>query len=844
MIKQEKPEVYLTIHGHFYQPPRENPWLDYIEEQESASPFANWNARIDHECYTPNSVARITDQTGKILDIVNNYSLLSFNFGPTLISWIEEHSPVTYKRILKADKESQKTFSGHGSAIAQVYNHIIMPHANYQDKYTQAFWGIKDFEYRFERKTEGIWLSETAVCYETLEVLIDLGIKYTILSPYQADKAKYTEELGWQDVSRGNIDPARAYRCYPDQKNKKRYIDLFFYDGSISKSVAFEGVLYNGDKLADRIKDGIVKDRNYPQLVHISTDGESYGHHKPFGDMSLAYALKARLLKEDLKLTNYGEYLEKYPPTAEVRIKEHTSWSCAHGTGRWKEDCGCSTGGQPGWNQKWRKPLRKSLDWLNNELSLIYQKEAQRYFENVWDARNNYIDVLINRTSANTNKYFDEYSIRKLSDAEKENALKLLEMQKNAMFMFTSCGWFFTELSGIETVQILKYAARAMQLAASFSQSNLEEEFLDRLSEAKSNIKEFGNGRDIYKKFVKPSVVSRKQIVSHWAISSLFRDAEDFSNLYCYKIHKHDYIRTSKGSSTITIGRIELTSKLTRETSDMIFGLLHFGEENFHCVVRGFAGSVEYNRIKEDLINKFNNAPLTEVIRGLDEHFGKEYKTLKDMFFDEKRKIARELIKDRLEEFSTLYYKIYNDSQSSIKQLHELGLPVPDEFKIAARYTLSRQFNESVRKIEDISNIELFKKPLDILKEAKILDIDVNKTETADLFREKLTENMKEFSNSMEIEKCSKIINIIEAAERLDIKIKTNEAQNIYFSKLNDGLTKMIKGLGKSSSYQKDREFISEVLKLGEKLNFNLDKYYALLSKNLVTANRLEHSKL
>lgn len=834
MQNEQKYKTYLTIHGHFYQPPRENPWLEHIEEQESAAPFHDWNDRINAECYSPNSVARITDYAGKILNIVNNYSLISFNFGPTLLSWVEKNAPSTYQRILEADKISQEVHSGHGNAIAQVYNHIIMPLANARDKITQVHWGIKDFECRFGRKPEGIWLSEAAVCQETLSILIDYGIKYTILSPFQAEKVKYSAVAEWQDVSRGNIDPAKAYRYnltdYPGKS-----IDIFFYDGSISKSVAFEGVLYNGDKLVDRIKDGFVSSRNYDQLIHLATDGESYGHHTPYGDMALAYALKVRLEQEGFILTNYGEYLEKYPPSAEVVVRENSSWSCYHGVGRWKEDCGCSTGAQAGWNQKWRKPLRESLDWLNNELSAVFEKEGKRFFRDAWEARNNYINILLDYSDANINKFMNENAIRKLSTSEVSDALKLLEMQRNAMFMFTSCGWFFSEISGIETVQILKYAARAMQIAYEFGRSDLENEFLSKLSLASSNIKAFGNGKDVFKRFVKPSVVSSKQIVSHWAITSLYYDYDDLTDLYSFCVKKHDYERVKKGSTTLVVGRIEVISKTTKETNDMIFGLLHIGSDDFHCVIRGFGGSVEYQRIKEDLFNKLNNTPLTEVIRGIDEHFGKEYWTLKSLFIDEKKKILKELISDKLEEFSTLYYKIYNDSQSTIAQLLDLGLPVPDELKIAAQYTLSWNFNQCVDKIIDISDLDEFDEAIDISNEAESLKIKINKTHSEAKFKNILNLKMAEFINSMDVNKCIELVNIINVAEQLKLELDIKEVQNMYFSKLNNGLTEQIKNLTKNDSYEKNKDFVSEVLKLGEKLNFNLDKYYSLLSKNLVT---------
>ena len=415
----KKNETFLTIHGHFYQPPRENPWLEAIEVQDSAAPYHDWNERIAKECYSPNSASRIVDNRNRIIDIVNNYQYMSFNFGPTLLSWMEQFAPLTYERIIKADIESVQEHNGHGNAIAQVYNHIIMPLANEQDKQTQVKWGIRDFEYRFGRKPEGMWLAETAADDATLRVLVENGIKFTILSPYQADKFREEGAKEWIDVSWGNIDPARAYRYYIESDPKK-YIDLFFYDGAISRSVAFDNLLVDGNKFNKRLMEGVSDCRNFPQLVHIATDGESYGHHTKFGDMALSFVLKIKAKDSGFTITNYAEFLEKFPPKCEVKIKQPSSWSCSHGVGRWKEDCGCSTGGKPGWNQKWRKPLRDALDYLRDEMIRIFEDNAPRYFDNIWEVRNKYVDVVLNRRENN-----------------------ILRFQRQAMLMYTP-----TELRG------------------------------------------------------------------------------------------------------------------------------------------------------------------------------------------------------------------------------------------------------------------------------------------------------------------------------------------------------------------------------------------------------------
>ncbi|MGN1152993.1 MAG: DUF3536 domain-containing protein, partial [Candidatus Gastranaerophilaceae bacterium] len=686
--EQLNKEVFLTIHGHFYQPPRENPWLEAVELQPSALPCHDWNERVNNECYAPNSVSRIVNSKNEILNIVNNYKNMSFNFGPTLLSWMEVFAPLAYERIIKADIKSVEEHNGHGNAIAQVYNHIIMPLANELDKQTQVKWGIRDFEYRFGRKPEGIWLAETAVDDDTLRVLVENDIKFTILSPFQAKSIRKQGETNWNDVSWGNIDPARSYRYYIKSAPGK-FIDLFFYDGAISKSVAFDELLTDGNKFVRRLKDGVSYDRNYPQLINIATDGESYGHHTKFGDMALAYALSMKAQEAGFKITNYGEYLEKYASNWEVDIKDVSSWSCFHGVGRWCEDCGCSTGGHPGWNQEWRRPLRDAMDYLRDELIPICQKQGKKYFKDFLKARYAYIDVILDRSELSVKKFQDTHFIEGLDDISKVRAMELLEIQRQAMLMYTSCGWFFCEISGIETTQIMKYAARVIQLAKNFTKKDLESTYLEILSKAKSNYPELGNGKDIYEKYVKPSVVTLKQIVCLWAISSLYQETEEDEDVYCYTIHKNSYKRVKKGDSQLVVGHVELRSKITLEHSDMMFALVQFSGGDFHCAIIDY--SEEYENIEKHLTRTFMLSPLTEIIREIDNYFGKTYFTLKDIFIEERRKILQILLQDKLSAFARNYEEMYEDGKSSILHLQALGLDIPEEFKISAQYTLARQ---------------------------------------------------------------------------------------------------------------------------------------------------------
>lgn len=831
MTTEEK-KNYLTIHGHFYQPPRENPWLEAIELQESASPFHDWNARICEECYNPNSASRIVDGKNRIIDIVNNYSMISFNFGPTLMSWLERYAPNTYERIIQADRKSIGIYSGHGNAIAQVYNHMIMPLANDQDKYTQTIWGIKDFEFRFGRKPEGIWLAETAVDDRTLEVLYDCGIKFTILSPYQAArirKINAKNDSAWEDVSWGSIDPARAYR-YFIKNNPEKYIDLFFYDGSISKSVAFDNLLKDGNKFIKRLQDGISPQRSYNQLVNIATDGESYGHHTRFGDMALSYSLKKRAKEAGFTITNYGEYLEKQPPLYEVDIKPVSSWSCFHGVERWKDDCGCSTNAQPGWNQKWRKPLRDALDYLRDELVVLYEDEASKYLNDIWGARNDYIMVIHDRNELTLNKFFKKYQKHELSSDEKTLVLKLLEIQRQAMLMYTSCGWFFADISGIETTQIMKYAARAIELAETFTDKDFENPFLNILEKAQSNIQEIGNGKEIYQKFVKPSVVTTKQIIAQWAISSLYQDFEDETELYSYNINRLDYRKLKNAKSVLAFGRIKVTSKITLETNDMMFVILKFANSDFHCAIKEFSNQSNYNKVKTEILDKYMNASYTEIMRAIDDNFGKEYFSVRNLFQDERKDILKIQLKNKINRSSQTFKSLYDESKTGILQLGKLGVHIP-EYDIMARFSLSKDFNALFNETADIFDEELIHQAVDINNEAKTLNIQLSTKNVNNLFLTELNRNLNKLAKNMEISQAEVIINLLDTAQLIGLKLNLAEAQNIYFNNIYVYLDDIFELIRIKNQDNIHKRLVKSLISIGQKLNINMENYEEKASK-------------
>jgi alpha-amylase/alpha-mannosidase (GH57 family) len=675
---------YICIHSHFYQPPRENPWLETVERQESAYPYHDWNERITAECYGPNCASRILDANGRIREIVNNYSKISFNFGPTLLSWMQEKDPQNYRCILESDRQSRSRFPGHGSALAQAYNHTIMALANPRDKYTQALWGIRDFEHRFGRFPEGMWLPETAVDLETLDILAERGIKFTILAPRQAGRTRKLGGRSWKDVSGGRIDPSRAYLA---KLPSGRKISLFFYDGPISQAVAFEKLLNSGEQFAARLESGFSDTRNWPQLVHIATDGETYGHHHRHGEMALSYALHRIESGGFAKLTNYGEFLEKFPPTHEVQIIENTSWSCTHGVERWRSNCGCNSG-RSGWNQEWRGPLRASLDFLRDEAALLFEHYAGELLRDPWAARNDYINVILDRSPESLWIFFEKHSQRELKPEETVKVLKLLEMQRHAMLMYTSCGWFFDEISGIETVQVLQYAGRVIQLAAVTTEVDLEGEFLKLLASAKSNIPELGNGAKIYDMLVRPALVNLCKVGAHFAISSIFEGSKDAPR-FCYQIKTLDYQRLDSNSLKLALGHIRVTSEITSDCRELVFGVIHMDDQILHAGVRDFTTEEDYLQLVEQARAESARGDFGELLNVLDQRLGGMRYSLKSLFKDEQKRILDLILSQTLQETETNFRQIYQRHGSVLRFLEEMNQPVPGVLRITSEFVLN-----------------------------------------------------------------------------------------------------------------------------------------------------------
>jgi len=785
--------ICICIHGHFYQPPRENAWIDDIEQQESAYPFHDWNERIYHECYRPNSRSRIFNDRGQITGIVNNFERISFNIGPTLMSWLEMKHPNTYKRILKADQVSCRAHHGHGNALAQVYNHMILPLANRRDKVTQVRWGLADFKKRFGREAEGMWLAETAVNDETLEVLAAEGVRFTVLAPHQAEAFRVIDsaekKTHWQDVPHGSIDPRRPYR-YFIKKDPARYVDIFFYDGPISKSVAFDDVLKDAKHWMTRLESAVRSGDTEPQLIHIAADGETFGHHKRWGDQALAYLLFHEAEARGYRIVNYGEFLAENVPAYEVRLKagengEGTSWSCAHGMRRWKQHCGCRGDGPADWRQDWRKPLRESLDRLRDQLAEHYEKSCKRLLKDPWQARDEYIQVVLDRSENQVQDFMDTYASKKMTPQDVSLCLKLLELQRYAMLMYTSCGWFFTELSGIETVQIMQYAARACQLALQTDGPALEADFLDHLADAKSNVPALKDGRGVYEKLVRPRVASIHHMVGYYAIGAIFENyypQADALDLYCFQLYVVHRRKEVFGNLIVHIGRVKVRSRITREESDCVFTAVQIGLYDFRCSMKPFQDSLDYEKLEASIFEGLHGLHLFDFLKKMDDLFGESSFGLKDLLLEDRLKTVSILTQSQIQKVSRFYERIYEENRPIHAIYSNVNLPVPEEFRYAAEHVLSHRLNELIRGwFEQGFSLRKALPIFQLMETAQSYRVHLNTRETALFMADELVRRIREFAVKLDPKLIRDCVNIHKVARQLGLELDCQAGQDDIF---------------------------------------------------------------
>jgi alpha-amylase/alpha-mannosidase (GH57 family) len=772
---------YICIHGHFYQPPRENPWLETVETQDSAAPYHDWNERICAECYATNGAARIQNIKNQITRIVNNYARISFNFGPTLLSWLKENAPRTYRMILDGERRSRKTYGGHSSAMAQVYNHIIMPLASTRDRITQIRWGIADYQLHYGSAPEGMWLAETAADSESLELMAQHGIKFTLMAPHQCRRVRALSEngndgAGWVDTPGASVDTTRPYLVrFPSGAS----IAVFFYNGPASRAIAFEGLLDSGEAFAGRLKAGF-RDNTQPQLVHVATDGESYGHHHKHGEMALAYAL--RLLERDrtVKLINYGQFLEQFPSEYEAQIVEDSSWSCIHGVERWRSNCGCNGG--RGFNQLWRAPLREGLDGLRDAIASLTEQEGNKLIKDVWAARDAYIHVVLDRNDEQVNAFFAEQENHALSEQERVRALELLEMQRHTQLMYTSCGWFFDDITGIETVQIIAYAARVVQLAKEIFgdvAAGIEAAFLERLAQAKSNEPAGANGAQIYKICVDTMELSLEQVAAHYAISSVFSSFAEETDLFCYRVRRVSYDIHTSGRGRLALGRAHVASGITGEQQSFSFAVLHFGDQNITAAVKPYtdADAGQFETFAAQAIDHVQRARFPEVIRLLDREYGSVDYSLTSLFTDEQRRIVELILNSTLWDIENSLTTIYDDHASLLHYLSQAGLPKPPALTLAAGFAINAGLRRALQSDPiDAAQMRSF------LQLAKADQVPLETANLSYIADQRMKRAMVELQMSAgSLETLDRALTLARNLGELPIELNLWQAQNIWY---------------------------------------------------------------
>ncbi len=795
------PKKYVCIHGHFYQPPRENAWLETVEKQDSASPFHDWNERINFECYAPNAAARILNREGYIMKIVNNYERISFNMGPTLLSWMQEADPVTYQAILDADANSCARFGGHGSALAQVYNHIIMPLANERDRLTQIRWGISDFVHRFGRRPEGMWLAETAADIATLEALAAEGIAFTVLAPRQAKAVRKTGSDNWQEVG-GAVDPRRAYRC---NLPSGRYVDLFFYDGNVSQAVAFEGLLNDGKFFAHRIMSTLDSSEAI-QLAHIATDGESYGHHHRKGEMALADCLDHIERQPNIALTVYGAFLESFPPEWEAQIHERSSWSCVHGVERWRSDCGCNSGGRPGWRQNWRAPLRETLDWLRDLLAPIYEREAGKLVADPWALRDAYISLILDRSEENVGRFFADHAPRATETEQRTRLLRLLEMQRHALLMYTSCGWFFDEISGLETDQILQYANRAIHYAQQVGGLNLHEAFVKRLEAAPSNV--YANGAESYRKNVMPARIDLERVAMHFAVASIFEPATQILQVFNYRIESEAFEKLEAGEQCLVFGRVFTESRLTLSRRQFTFAALHLGQQNVVGKINVELSRERYEDMAKAMTTAFQQPDLSLVIGIMEDYLGKDRYSIQHLFRDEQRKVLQMIVGKSLEQAESDFRSIYNNNYQLMTSMLNASIPLPQPYLTTIAFVLNRDFHLFLQ------SPELHLRELQrLVREFKKWSVSLSEPAALQLAAgERLQQEVARLHGGASTAQLHKLIQLLELLAELGIQVELWKCQNAFVSWMEAG----------GAAEEKDDKAEDALKRLGQLLKVNV----------------------
>jgi alpha-amylase/alpha-mannosidase (GH57 family) len=809
----------LVVHGHFYQPPRENPWLDIIEEQDSAAPYHDWNERIYDECYRPNAYSRLLDSKGMITGIHNNYLNMSYNFGPTLFTWLERCHPVTARKVIAADRESAARLDGHGNAVAQVFNHVIMPLASRRDKLTQIRWSKHFFRKRYGRDPEGMWLGETAINMETVLCLIEEKIGYVILSPNQAEAFRRIGDSEWIHADKQPIDTRRPYRIYPRTSSGEQlegHLNIFFFDEGLSKEISFNGLLQDSRALGNRIDGCYDRNNGGSQLVTIATDGETFGHHKPYGDMCLAYFFTSVAPELGITPVNFGYYLTVCPPEYEVSLGdafgEGRSWSCAHGVGRWSRDCGCSTGGQPGWHQKWRGPFRAALEKLQAQIDFHFEARLSTLFTDPWALRDKYIGVMWEPTLSKTAEFLQAQS-GKFSFSEELSAeiRRLLEAQKFMQFAFTSCAWFFSDISGIETIQNMAYACRALQLGLpEDSKLPVLEAFMEDLAKAPSNLKDM-DGRKLFERNILPYYHHERLLAFTAAAQQILAVKRQSS------YEKTVYNLELKSVMSYRIDRTHYDSVAVRMESGIT------GESSLWSVLISHGPETELRGwvIPAKLMQAGGGRPDTWMSHPDAEEF-----TLADLFYSSRHDLSDYFLDRMAKDTDHRFHSWMEQNEQNLSVLTRLNYPVPSYCSGPVAYVLQNRWNAQVQKLDRVGTEEGVYAELDnICRLEKLYGVELDKKQYALILQNAIVKGLELLLQKPSAKVCDRLKHLLDIVDRFAVPVSKSKLEDIFYP-VYEGTMKDCYSNCKNGTYgDEERELLALLVNFAERMNFNTDQY-------------------
>ena len=758
------PNHHVCVHGHFYQPPRENPWLGVLEEQDSAAPFHDWNERIASECYTALTCSPVADHEGKTRDLFNCYAHMSYNFGPTLLEWMEKNLPGVFQRIALADELARQTYGGGGAAMAQAYNHMILPLADSRDRHTQIIWGLREFEHRYGRAADSIWLSETAIDMNTVRALIDHGIKYVILSPLQASYVRRFGEVAWTGVPDGSIETRHPYRLFEvdggGRTHFERYLDVFFYDKGLSTKVSFERLLSDAQKLEWFVRQRLDDDANLPQLVLIATDGEIYGHHEKHGNRALAYFFNQLLERKNILLTNLSLYLKENPPCWEVRLWDGidgkgSSWSCSHGVGRWERDCGCGCGPSE-WNQKWRAPLRQAFDELRSHLRDIFRREMGALVYDALEARNDYIRVLLDTGAQARAIFIARHAQRELTPAEAQRLWQLLEMDRNGMLMYTSCGWFFNDVSGIEPVQNMRYALRAAELARDFTETDLVGRLEKQLARAASNLPEQRDGAEVFRRHVLSTCYGFREVAATHALCRLLAIPEPDYAITCTL--EDVSIRNAGGYEILAARAVCRDTRILRETELHIVAARNEKDFLGVCV---FSAEDEARKAAQKGAKDIADPAAPSAI------------PLTRIPFAERRRIVETFYRRPIGNSAEELQDVYRKFMPLLEKLCGYGLPLPQTLRVIGEQALTQRLEQVAVRIAEAGSVnEADCESLScIVREAAAAGLHLDKRGAALILMRALEEKLEDIMTGLSIEDIGQALKMLRLAHEFALAL-------------------------------------------------------------------------